>query len=353
MVNLNYNALAASAAVRPPPRRTGPDFANAFAAGQRAQGAKLQKERQALALDEEKQRSERLKQRRQILATQDNMPKAVDQMMKAGDYEGAFAIADQHRKTIEGELKLVDMWGEHIKDEASYENLRGDLVRRGMIDGEELPAKYSDSVWAAKRNELKKKIDKVQTVVSRVQGSRVFMQQERVNADGEVVERGPEFLSPQDRANISRERIAGQRAAGKSAGKPVRMKAADTNAIRKAVERIFEPIIDPATGALKSPLQADDARKAQMLTDLASRIWMQSGGVVPHETAVRMAMQQAPQFVGSMGAIQPSGGPLQLQKRGAPTPAQPTPPLGSVEDLRRQQGRKNTLRPLSITAPKF
>ncbi len=337
-------------------RFSGRDLMSMMSGAETIKAQRLKNEAATKSMADDDAARERLRQRRRILAMNDNMPKAIAAMKKAGDFEGAFQVAEQHRKTLEADLGLVGTLSELATNQATYEKLRGDLVTRGVIDKSELPAKWSSTVWAEKRKQYESRIARIRNSVSRVdEKGRVMLREERLNPEGKVVEQGPEFMSERDRAGVSAERVARIRAATARMPKPSSMRAADSNAIRKAVERMFEPMTDPATGEMISPLKRDDARKVQVLTDAASRIWASAGGAMPHETAVAQALRMAPQLVGGIGEIDPGGGPLKLRRRPQPEPQVSVPPLRSPEEIRKQRGVNQALRPqrLAPGGPKF
>lgn len=348
-MGMNFNALAQATAPRPP-QQSG--AANAFMAGQQIRNNRTRNQIAEAQLKSQREREQRLKNRRDTLRMHDRYPDAVRELMKAGDYEGAFAIAQQGAKVLNSELKLAGQLSEAIGDEAAYERFRSSVIAQGSLTPEELPEKYSDSAWKQVQDRKRNQLNKVIQVVSDVdaESGEIMMKELQLNARGETIQESDEFLSPQDKAFRQQAKMADKRvqiARFKAAktGKPFEMTGSIYSQIARAVASAVGGDWDEKTGQFKLKDINDREKAIQALAAAENEVRRSEGRTLPSQ-AVLNALNSLRYFevkqMGGLGqgqtpdprAADPNYSPLSGVPARPPAPnALQLPPPGSSSSL--------------------
>lgn len=198
--------------------------------------------------------------------------------------DGNFEAADQVRQTAiagyKGTLDLVESMKTWVNEE-NYSQVRGDLVRQGVVDPDDMPVKYSGSYFDRVARKMKNSLD-VLTIRSPGKDGRTMAEDILVDEYGTEISRGGKYETDASR----KARTGGDKGSG-----GFDFKSADANTIARQAAQMYGGFYDPVTQQF-SGLDKELSAKVQALAEEAEKVYIENSGQIGHNEAVARAARR-------------------------------------------------------------
>lgn len=295
--------------VQPPAFPGQPNFMQAAAGAESVRGARV---RNAMAQQQLELSAEAQMNRRKVRAARkqsENAGEIVGRLRANGDHEAADGFIRSQQKQHEAAIKAIESAGRWVTDESTYEQLRTNLLTRGVIEPEDMPANFDPKFFGLEAKRIRNKLSTLNRVVGVKNG---IPQQEQITQDefGNVLSRSPTFEATSDRREqrLLAESLRNRKKDGVTLDLPV----AVSNSINRSVGTAIGGQFDIITGRFVFSDAAQRQQAAQVAED--AELLLKKG----QATSVQQAVTQA---------LRRSGVPVPSSE-GAPNGFNPDDPLG-------------------------
>lgn len=244
------------------------DYGAAIQSGNTIKRQRVQNQLLGQDLEERQEILRKREESKRIRMTYERMPEQIEQLEASGLFDEAANMRQSYVQSKTGAVKMLEDMRRGINAD-NYDQLRQDLIQSGAVEPELMPAEYSDEWFDHVIREERGKLKKF--TVTRTAGGKVMSQDQLLyDVSGEVSQEGTPYEAAADvRARVN----PGGRTKSDSDKGP---KAADENAILRAIGIVFDSPWDPITEKFAG-LEKDQGVKLLSIGELASVLYKDGG----------------------------------------------------------------------------